>query len=192
MTPMFMARLDVGPQPPMLPDPLTRVDIGALAVAATAAFRQLRPDLEVRVDDGAGGSTVAGHPDDLRRALTNLLDNAGTATPPGGVVDVRASVDAGRVIVAVSDSGPGVPESERARIFDRFVRGDDARSSDGSGLGLPIARTIARRLGGDVVLAPSGPGGDRFDLWLPAPVRIAAAGSRAEPVNAGVSPARSG
>jgi signal transduction histidine kinase len=188
---LFMARLDVGPQRPAAQDSLARVDIGALAVAAAAALRLQRPDLDVHVDDQTDGTTVVGDPDELRRALTNLLDNAGTATPAGGAVGVRASLDAGRVIVSVQDSGPGVPESERARIFDRFVRGDDARSSDGSGLGLPIARTIARRLGGDVVLAPSGRGA-RFDLWLPAAVRIAAAGYPAERVDTTVSSVRSG
>jgi len=188
---LFMARLDVGPQRPAAQDSLARVDIGALAVAAAAALRLQRPDLDVHVDDQTDGTTVVGDPDELRRALTNLLDNAGTATPAGGAVGVRASLDAGRVIVSVQDSGPGVPESERARIFDRFVRGDDARSSDGSGLGLRIARPIARRLGGDVVLAPSGRGA-RFDLWLPAAVRIAAAGYPAERVDTTVSSVRSG
>lgn len=124
---LFMARLDVGAAPVELVDRRARTDVGALAVAAAMALRLQRPDLDVRVEDGAGGTTVAGDPDELRRALTNVLDNAGAATPADGVVGVHTYVEAGRVTVAVSDSGPGVPESDRARIFDRFVRGDDAR-----------------------------------------------------------------
>lgn len=164
---LFMARLDVAqPVPPRPPD---QVGIGALAVSVADALPLRRPDLVVQVTDETSGSTVAGDTDDLRRALVNLVDNADTATPPGGTIRVHAGLVGDHVLVAVHDSGPGVPDSEREQIFDRFVRGDDARSSDGSGLGLPIARAVARRLGGDVVLATSDVGA-RFELWLPVPV----------------------
>ena len=91
--------------------------------------------------DETGGTAVAADPDELRRALTNLLDNAGTATPTGGEVGVRASLDRRRVIVSVTDSGPGVPEPERARIFDRFVRGDDARAGNPADAGVSPVRS---------------------------------------------------
>lgn len=189
---LFMARLDDGAQSSGQADSLACVDLGALAVAAGSALRLQRPDLDVRVGDETGGITVTGIADECRRALTNLIDNAGTATPSGGVVGVHASLDAGRLVVAVIDSGPGVPEFERARIFDRFVRGDDARIGDGSGLGLTIARSIARRHGGDVILAPgASASGARFDLWLPAPVSAVPARNPVGPADEPVSSLRS-
>lgn len=183
-----MARLDDGAQSSGQADSLARVDLGALAVAAGSALRLQRPDPDVRVGDETGGITVTGIADECRRALTNLIDNAGTATPSGGVVGVHASLDAGRLVVAVIDSGPGVPEFERARIFDRFVRGDDARIGAGSGLGL----TIARRHGGDVILAPgASASGAPFDLWLPAPVSAVPARNPVRPADEPVSSLRS-
>jgi heavy metal sensor kinase len=104
----------------------------------------------------------------LRRMLVNLLDNAVRHTPAGGRVhvDLRARPDA--LEIAVTDGGPGIPEAQRERIFARFVRLDAARgSSQGAGLGLSIARTIAETHGGRVALARSDAGGSTFVVRLP-------------------------
>ena len=81
---------------------------------------------------------------------------------------VTAGVDGDRVRVEVADDGPGVAAADAELIFERFHRGDAARSRDdgGSGLGLAIARTVARRHGGDLTLDPAGDGA-RFVLVLP-------------------------
>jgi two-component system heavy metal sensor histidine kinase CusS len=105
----------------------------------------------------------------LQRAVSNLLDNAVRHTPAGGHIEVELRQEAGRTRISVSDSGEGVPEPERERIFDRFVQLDPARSAGGAGLGLPIARMIARLLGGDLGVASSALGGARFELVLPDP-----------------------
>lgn len=104
----------------------------------------------------------------LRRLLGNLLHNAVRHTPSGGAVRVEISLDDGAVEVAVVDGGDGVPEAERERIFDRFVRLDGARAAgEGAGLGLPIARAIAEAHGGRLELAESGASGSRFLVRLP-------------------------
>jgi two-component system OmpR family sensor kinase len=133
-----------------------------------------RPGRRYELDARADGATVRIDPDELGRALANLLENAAQASPPGGTV--TASVTAGafgqsgaEATVTVQDDGPGVPADQRERIFERFVRLSTDRGGQGSGLGLPIARAVARRAGGDVVCHPRSDGltGARFELSLP-------------------------
>jgi two-component system, OmpR family, sensor histidine kinase KdpD len=81
---------------------------------------------------------------------------------------VSCGRDGGRVAVEVADRGPGVPEDERERIFERFHRGRKAGAAHGFGLGLAIGRELAERMGGTLVLADSETGGARFRLTLPA------------------------
>lgn len=87
---------------------------------------------------------------DLTRMLRNLLDNAIAHSPAGGEVRLRCQVEPHRVVLSVSDHGPGVPPELRERIFEPFFRGDAERERSGAGLGLAIAREIARAHGGDV------------------------------------------
>jgi len=88
------------------------------------------------------------------------------ATPPGGHVTLTITTTPGQVRLSVTDTGPGVGEADRHRIFDRFVRLSTARSGAGTGLGLPIARAIADAHGGELHYLPT-PSGARFDLTLP-------------------------
>lgn len=110
---------------------------------------------------------VNGDAESLRTLLSNLVDNALRYTPQGGRVDVSAGIDTsgGDALptLAVRDSGPGVPESEQTRIFDRFYRAPDTAHLPGSGLGLAIVRSIADRHGARVTVGPglsgaTGPG----------------------------------
>jgi signal transduction histidine kinase len=98
--------------------------------------------------------------------VRNLLDNA--VAHAASAVELRVATQDGAARLDVLDDGPGVAEEDRERIFDRFHRGDTARSrhSAGSGLGLAIARTLAERSGGRLELAGSGPGA-HFVLLLP-------------------------
>jgi two-component system sensor histidine kinase MtrB len=102
----------------------------------------------------------------LERILGNLLDNAARHGGGGGVV-VSLRRDGGSLMVAVADRGPGVPEADLERIFDRFYKGDAARATGGSGLGLAIARSHARALGGDLVARRRAGGGLEFEARLP-------------------------
>lgn len=148
-----------------------RVDLARLAEAEVARARTLAPLLTFTVTAPATepGPVVLGDPLRLGQILTNLLDNARHATPAGGTITVDVRRSGGRVLLEVADTGPGVPATERALIFERFGRGDASRSRDtgGAGLGLPIARGLAVAHGGELTYAGS-PAGARFQVDLPA------------------------
>jgi two-component system OmpR family sensor kinase len=110
--------------------------------------------------DAADAARVSGDADALGRLLGNLLDNAVRYTPAGGRVDVSVRLGSGappQAFVTVTDTGPGIPAAERERVFDRFHRVPGTGGA-GSGLGLSLARSIAGRHGGELVLE-DGPGG---------------------------------
>jgi signal transduction histidine kinase len=102
----------------------------------------------------------------LERIVSNLIDNA--VSHAGGVqVTVSAWLEGSLLHVEVADRGPGVPEDELGRIFDRFTKADTSRGSGGSGLGLAIVREHARVLGASVTARNRAEGGLAVDLWLP-------------------------
>jgi two-component system, OmpR family, sensor kinase len=107
---------------------------------------------------------VRGDPDGLERVLRNLIDNALAAIQPTGRIDVQLRRLNGYVQTHVVDDGPGVPEHQRQRIFERFVRLD--QSKPGHGLGLAIALRIAQQHHGDLSCDPT-PNGASFTLRLP-------------------------
>ena len=103
----------------------------------------------------------------LRQVAANLVDNACKYTPAGGRIDVRVGVDSGRAVLTVSDNGPGVPESEQARIWERLYRGDKSRSEAGLGLGLSLVRAVVVAHGGEVAVRNAPAGGAVFEVRLP-------------------------
>ncbi|MEP7205799.1 MAG: ATP-binding protein [Casimicrobiaceae bacterium] len=142
-------------EPGVAERPFGTVDLDALAqdvVADRASLAQAR-----RIDLGYTGPTapiaVRGDRDGLYTLLANLVDNAVRYTPAGGRVDVAVTDDAARPTLLVRDSGPGISESERPRVFDRFYRAPGT-VSPGSGLGLAIVKRIADRHGATVDLGP--------------------------------------
>ncbi|WP_245848029.1 sensor histidine kinase [Lentzea kentuckyensis] len=138
------------------------VDLLGLAEAEVARTRYVAPDFDIAAD---GVSVVVlGDGQRLAQVLANLVDNARQASGAQGTVRIRVDLTG----FTVSDNGPGVPEAERERIFDRLVRLDDARDrrSGGSGLGLAIARGVVRAHGGDLTCEPSD-GGAVFRVALP-------------------------
>ena len=86
----------------------------------------------------------------VEQAVFNVAENAGKYTTSGRI-ELAAGIDDGHVEISIADTGPGIPDAEQARVFDRFYRGE-AAGSEGSGLGLAIARAAADALGGDVEL----------------------------------------
>jgi|HubBroStandDraft_1064217.scaffolds.fasta_scaffold103409_2 signal transduction histidine kinase len=124
------------------------------AVAAYAdAFAER--ELTVLEETPRGPLAAYGDPDRLGRAMNQLLDNACKFTAPGGTVGVSVRVLEGHYEVIVADNGPGVPPERAERVFDPFyqVDGSTTREHGGVGVGLAIARSVARGLGGDVKLA---------------------------------------
>ncbi|WP_431040858.1 ATP-binding protein [Streptomyces sp. P1-3] len=114
-----------------------------------------------------GSSLSLGRSAGLRRMLRNLADNA--ARYARRQVAFTLSERAGSVVLTVEDDGDGIPEAERERVFERFVRLDDARARDhgGTGLGLAIVAELVRAHGGTVAIADSGLGGARIEVVLP-------------------------
>ena len=110
---------------------------------------------------GDSGITVLGDPAALAVLVRNLVDNALRYTPAGGQVRLTLASNRTGPLLAVDDNGPGIPEAERERVFERFVRGAAAADAAGSGLGLAIVRSIAQRHGASVALGESALGGLR-------------------------------
>jgi two-component system sensor histidine kinase TctE len=111
--------------------------------------------------------TVAGDSTMLREMLVNLVDNALRYTPPDGAVTVAITRQEGQAVLSVEDSGPGIPESEREQVFERFYRVIGTKG-DGSGLGLAIVREVVDGAGGTVSLSQSREGGLLVTIRLPA------------------------
>ena len=157
---------------------LTDLDLGAVAAAAA---ERLRPQFDydnvsliIDTNTTPGTLLVRGDGDRLTQVLSNLLGNALRHTPADGTVTLRAGRAGSSAYVDVSDTGPGIPAGELERIFQRFYRGTDRGgaggrpSRTGRGIGLTIARSLARAQGGDVVATSAGPGdGATFRLTIP-------------------------
>jgi two-component system phosphate regulon sensor histidine kinase PhoR len=151
---------------------LEPVDIGALA-------RSLLQDLKPRLEAGrmtavvqAGPAPAAALTDRraLEQVLLNLLDNAIKYSEPGGRIEITLTGSPDGVRIDVSDTGMGIPEADRARIFERFYRVEKARSRDlgGTGLGLSIVKHLVQALDGEVFVASREGKGTTFTLRLPA------------------------
>jgi two-component system sensor histidine kinase KdpD len=107
-----------------------------------------------------------GSPEPLKRLLGYLLENASKYAPQDGRIDIYGWREGGRVSVAITDDGPGIPAEWHERIFEPFVRLDD--SPRGAGIGLFAARHLARTMGGDLRVEDREPRGSQFVLELPA------------------------
>lgn len=108
--------------------------------------------------DIAPGVVVAGDRELIAQAAVNLLDNAQAHTPPGTAIRLSLRAEDGFALLDVTDDGPGVPEADRVRIVERFVRLDPSRSARGHGLGLNLVDAIARAHGGAIEIADAAPG----------------------------------
>lgn len=141
-------------------------------LARSVAEQWVHQALARRIDFGYEGPdvpvSVVGSEFLLREALNNLLDNALKYTPSGGQVTLRVSQDA-EAQIQVEDSGPGIPEAHRERVFERFYRGSHT-DVEGSGLGLSIVREVAELHGGKVIVGvPESHGGTVVTMTLPRP-----------------------
>lgn len=153
-------------EPDGKPDRFEPVDLADLVRSVVSVFSVKAEHVGLDLGASVPSSPLRVHadPNQLTVLLNNLVENAFRYTPAGGVVDVEASLVAGQPTLTVTDTGPGIPEADRERVFDRFYRCEDAQSQardgSGSGLGLAIVKSIADRHQARVVLAtaPSGQG----------------------------------
>ena len=144
------------------------VELGELARAVAAEFelRAGERGVALEIVPPRGACWGRGDPDAVARVVRILIDNA-IRYGGGEPIRVAASEDAVHATVEVADRGPGIPDEERERIFERFYRGRGRGSEGGFGLGLAIGRELAERMGGTVTLADRPGGGTRFTLSLP-------------------------
>lgn len=146
---------------------LATIDVAAVVVERVRAWRPVAHDAAVTLSDDQAVSVraiaVDGH---LEQVLDNLLDNAVEATPAGREIRVRVRSHGEQVEVSVEDDGPGMDDDQLAHAFDRFWRASTAQPGGGSGLGLSIARQLARASGGDLVLERGPSGGLRARVTL--------------------------
>jgi PAS domain S-box-containing protein len=145
------------------------VDVADVVQRATRLFALQAQEKGVTLEcqAAAPGLTIAGDPTKLTWAISNLLSNALRYTPSGGCVRVAARAGDGTVAVSVADTGPGIPEEQRARIFERFAQAADGGEAGAAGLGLAIVRDIVQAHGGRIRLESRVGEGSRFLLELP-------------------------
>ena len=147
-------------------EPRTLIDLDSLVAEVCEDAADAN---EAVTYNGIRGTTTLGRPMALRRVVSNLVDNA---VKYAGGAEVTLIAEPDRLVVAVEDHGPGIPRSQREKVFEPFYRVDNSRNSDtgGVGLGLSVARSMAREHGGDIVLASrkGGGGGLSARLELPA------------------------
>ncbi|MGI5218704.1 sensor histidine kinase [Nocardia sp. CA-290969] len=157
---LLLARLDAGEKPRT-----ERMDLAALIAGELA--RRVGDRVPVESEPAAESLPITGSGTQIARVLGNLVDNA--QRHAATVVRVTLGQAAGRAVLVVADDGPGVPAADRNRIFQRFVRLDDARSRDegGAGLGLAIVRDVVERHGGEIRVEDDASGGARFVVELP-------------------------
>src|SRR5579859_281623 len=166
---LLLAQLDAGR--PLAKEP---VDLTRLAIDATSDARAASRDHRWVLELPDEPVLVEGDEYRLHQVLANLMSNAAKHTPAGTTVTVAVTADEpGTVRVSVTDSGPGIPEDLQPTLFERFVRGDTARSHAGTstGLGLAIVQAVTTAHGGSVTVT-SRPGRTSFVITLP---RLAAA-----------------
>lgn len=134
-------------------------DLAAIARTVVEAFapsaEESRQSLTLAVE---GAPTIDGDAELLTQMLVNLVENALRHAGEDAHIQVRVSSGEGAAVLSVTDDGPGVPEAEHARLFDRFYRLERSRSTPGSGLGLALVAAVARLHGAEVGLADAGPG----------------------------------
>lgn len=161
---LLLARLDQ--QRPLEKHPL---DLLHVANEVVQAARARHPDRNLRLrSEGPAAPIVIGDEMRVRQVLGNLVGNACKYSAADVVVTVDSS-RTGWVRASVADSGPGIPDDEKRKVFERFYRGDPSRtrSAGGSGLGLSIVAAIVTALGGSVSVRDNTPTGALFDVWLP-------------------------
>jgi len=168
-----LARLDAGQET------LERMECGVSAIV-TAVEHEMQSVLEgrrqrIETTPAPDAAVVPGDPAKLHDVLRNLIENASNYSPEGSVIEVSAARSGAWFAISVSDRGPGIPEQDLPRIFERFYRVDRSRTRDpgGTGLGLSIVRHLVELHGGRVRATNRVGGGAQFTIELPAEIQPA-------------------
>jgi heavy metal sensor kinase len=144
------------------------VDLTGIVRQACELFEPTAEDKKVNLSCNVPDRAhLTGDTPMIQRMLSNLLDNAIKYTPSGGIVNIAVTESKTRVVVALKDTGIGISQADLPRIFERFYRCDQSRSQAGIGLGLSLARAIARAHGGDITVISTPNQGSTFTVTLP-------------------------
>jgi signal transduction histidine kinase len=148
---------------------LEAVDLASLGREAAQEIALHRPDQRIAIEIEPPDLTVMADRERLHQVIANLLDNATRFSPPGETVTLRGSRCGDDVRIEVIDRGPGIPEGDAVRIFERYQRGSHVRSTEsgGTGLGLAIAQWVVELHAGTITARPGDPHGCRIELDLP-------------------------
>jgi signal transduction histidine kinase len=169
---LWLARADGSPAEERTDQVADVAEVGATCLSRFRAVADAASVTLTNRIDPDGPHTIHADPDSLDRLITVLLDNAcryAAAEGAGGAVELGVEARAGRVVLTVDDSGPGIPDDHRHLVFDRFHRADN--SPGGTGLGLAIADAVVRNSGGTWSVGTSPLGGARMEVsWRQAPV----------------------
>ncbi len=157
-------------EPKMVPVPVGRVLDQAVRTASLAPAAQGYP---IRVAPAPAALRWEMDPELIEQVLVNLIVNACEASPPGGEVEVRATVERGALCLVVRDHGPGIAPAVRERLFHPFF----TTKPHGNGLGLAVSRNIVREHGGQIDVGPAEGGGSAFRVLLPAAEALCASRS---------------
>lgn len=142
------------------------LDLAELARSVAAGFQHRFAERDLQLELRLNPAPVCGDRIRLGQVLTNLLSNALKFVPAGGRVVVTTESDASTASLEVRDDGPGIPEAELPRVFERYFRGSGARAN-GSGIGLAVVAALARAHGGQVTAANAPEGGAVITLTVP-------------------------
>jgi two-component system phosphate regulon sensor histidine kinase PhoR len=144
-------------------------DLRELAEGVLSAARMSAPDSVELQLEASNGLTLQCDEDKLRQVLVNLVENAVKYSPDGGTVTVALGAANGRARIEVRDRGLGIPETDHARVFEKFTRLDPglSRGVGGTGLGLYIARELVERMGGEIAVDSAPGDGSTFVVELP-------------------------
>jgi two-component system sensor histidine kinase KdpD len=144
------------------------LDVAELLAKVVGNFESQAAGRPLRVEPARNLPRISADPELLSLALRQLIDNALKYSPPTSAIRVTADLEEERVVIRVEDRGPGIPERERERIFDKFYRRGGSRDRvPGTGLGLYIAREIIRTHGGDLWIEGEPGEGSEFCAALP-------------------------
>jgi two-component system NtrC family sensor kinase len=146
---------------------LDQVDLNQLVEETVASLRpqKLFKDLDLTTDSSTEDLCVTGDADQLRQVIINILLNAAQALQGGGQLKVTLTRQSGHALVYVDDSGPGIPEAEREKVFQPFF--STKAPGEGTGLGLPLCRKLVEAQGGEIFVHEAPLGGARLAVSLP-------------------------
>jgi two-component system, OmpR family, sensor kinase len=143
------------------------IDLAALLHEVCQLQREIAPQAQIREDFPARGVILTGDAHLLFQLFSNLLSNAIKYSPDGGLISVALEAEACSAGVSVQDRGMGIPESDAARLFERYYRGSNTAGIVGTGLGLYFVKTVIELHGGQVTVASRVGGGSCFQVRLP-------------------------